>query len=157
MRDRGPYIALGFSVLINVVLVAGVIAMAAHASSSGAVARRLHLAPAVQVQRIERATDSLDGRTAELESAVGDTSGVDDLSYRLDDLESRLDDLAIGSGDQADESVDDVGYRVDDVESRLDDLESTVGYTYSVDDLSSRLDDVEGTVDNLCLQLDVFC
>jgi tetrahydromethanopterin S-methyltransferase subunit G len=161
MSERGPYIALAFSVLINVVLVAGVIAMAAHASSSGAVTRRLHLATPAQVKDVESLANDLGFRTAELESAIGDTSGFDDLGSRIDDLEVRLDDLETGSGDEANESVNDVGYRVDDVESRLDDIESTVGYGLSIDDLSSRLEDVESRVDDLCLEvsfeLNVYC
>ncbi|MBA2642935.1 MAG: hypothetical protein H0U82_08420 [Actinobacteria bacterium] len=137
--------AIGALVLVNVVLLAGIAAMAVSPSARDAIASPLGLTTESQRNDVEARLD-------ELESAVGNTFGIDDLSSRVDDLESRLDDLAAGSGDIAAESVDDVSARVDELEAEL--FNATSEFESRVDDVETRVDDL---CSNLFLELDVFC
>ena len=141
-------VAFGLIGLLNLVLLSAVIAMAAKPSVARSVASPLHLATASEVA-------NLDSRTSDLEVAIADTLGLDDLASRVDDLESRLDDLETGAGDQAAESVDDLSSRVDDLEFQVSDVESQVSDLQAqVDDVSSRVQEVEDVLFNLCFELD---
>lgn len=148
MRAKTARMVIGLLAVTNLVLLAGVIAIAASPSARDAIAARLSLATEDEQERLE-------GRVSELESTVGDTLGIDDLSSRVDELEVRLDDLATGSGDEAAMSVDDLASQLDDTESRLYDSE------YQLDDLESRLEELDTRITNLCFSLpfefDVDC
>jgi ElaB/YqjD/DUF883 family membrane-anchored ribosome-binding protein len=124
MEQKPLYVALAISVIVNVVVLAGVATMVASDSASGSIARRLHLVANDQlpdVQGVSSEVADISSRVDDLETGSGDQAGDS-----VDDLSSRMDDLETGSGDNAGDSVDSLDSRVSDLESRVDDLCFTV-------------------------------
>jgi outer membrane murein-binding lipoprotein Lpp len=124
MEEKPLYVALAISVIVNLVVLAGLATMVASDSASGSIARPLHLVTNDQVPDVR----GVSSKVADLSSRVDDleTGGGDQAGESVDDLSSRVDDLETGSGDNAADSVDSLDTRVCDLESRVDDLCFTV-------------------------------
>jgi hypothetical protein len=105
-RSRALFTALGVSILVNLILAIGVVAMVASRSASSSVTGWLHVPTSARVQQ-------LDLRVSDLEATVGGSQSVDDLASRVDDLET-----AVGDS----QSVDDLATRVDDLETARDSM-----------------------------------
>jgi outer membrane murein-binding lipoprotein Lpp len=125
-RNRALFVAFGVSVLVNLFVVVGVIAMATSASASNHIAGWLHAPTNARVQGLQFTTDDLETTVANLESTVGDSQSVGDLATRVDDLES-----AVGDS----QSVDDLATRVDDLETARDSMCEQFSYS-AISDLN---------------------
>jgi hypothetical protein len=113
-------IALVVSLLLNVALIAGVVAMVVSEGTAGAVAPRPNLASEEDVQAEADRADTLESRVA--------------------DAEAQLQGLA--SSDLASE--------LGDLDSRVAELEDEVGSSFAIDDLSSRVADTEDSIRAAC-------
>jgi hypothetical protein len=92
-RDRALLVALGASVLVNLIMVTGLIAMAASTSTSNRITGWLHAPTNTHVQGLQFTSDDLEIRVSNLESAVGESQSVSDLATRVDDLETAHDSM----------------------------------------------------------------
>jgi hypothetical protein len=91
------------SVIVNLVVLAGLATMVASDSASGSIARRLHLVANDQIPDVQ----GVSSEVADLSSRVDDleTGGGDQASQSVEDISSRVDDLETGSGDDAGDSA----------------------------------------------------
>ncbi len=156
-RGNMIWVALAASLLVNVVVAGGVIALITSPTAARSIAPRLRLATVQRVREAQSTADDaattaddaaasasdLDSRVTDLETG----SGGSDLQSSIDDLDSRVSDLESGVGSSdLQSSVDDLDSRLSDVESRVDDTESMAQSACdAIDELSSNLQDVSGT------------
>jgi predicted nucleic acid-binding Zn-ribbon protein len=155
-RQTFVWAALAVSLLVNVVVAAGLIALTTSSTAARSIAPRLRLATVQQVRTARSAAnaaaataDDAAEAASDIESRVSDLetgSGTSDLQSSVDDLESRVSDLESGFGSSDLQSnIDDLDSRVSDLESRADDVENAVSSACdAIEELSTSLQDVSG-------------